>query len=40
VVLTDAGWAHIIGRHRDIAEHVDGIRQAITFADEVRRDAR
>lgn len=40
VILTEAGWAHILARHDDMVERRLEIRSAIEFADEIRRDAR
>jgi hypothetical protein len=40
VVLTEAGWAHILDRHDDMVERQLEIRSAIELADEIRRDAR
>ena len=37
--MTDAAWEHICTRHRDLKDYMYEIRDAIEFADEVRRDA-
>lgn len=39
VVLTEAGWAHILDRHKDMVPHLLSIRDAISHADEVTVDA-
>jgi hypothetical protein len=38
VVLTDAGWAHILERHGELAARGDEIREAIERAEEIRQD--
>ena len=38
-VLTEAGWAHILDRHKDMAPYQLLIRDGISNADEVTADA-
>jgi hypothetical protein len=39
VILTPAGWAHIVAGHKDMADLQDAVRIAVEDAIEVRADA-
>lgn len=39
VALTKSGWDHIVSRHGDMVAYQQEIQDAITFADEVVRNA-
>lgn len=40
VVLTDAGWDHIVAEHGDVAATWAEVRSAVEFPDRVMADAR
>ena len=40
VVLTDAGWAHVLDQRIEFAGLEEEVRQAVESADEIRHDAK